>query len=52
VGEYHNNKEEEMARKFWTLLPDLYYTQKQFARGGRHEILFTAAGSAYLIQVA
>ena len=38
-----------MARKFWTLLPDLYYTHKQAPRGGRHEILFTAVGTLPLM---
>lgn len=34
-----------MARKFWSLLPNAYYTHKQLARGGRNEILFAAVGN-------
>lgn len=34
-----------MARKFWTLLPESYYTQKQLARGGRNEVLLAAVGT-------
>jgi len=37
-----------MARKFWTLLPEAYYTHKQLARGGRNEVLFTALGTLLL----
>ena len=37
-----------MARKFWTLLPKDYFTHKQLAKGGRNEILFTAAGRTSL----
>lgn len=33
-----------MARKFWTLLPNPFFTTKQLAKGGRNEIWFTAAG--------
>lgn len=33
-----------MARKFWTLLPEAYYTHKQLARGGRNELLFASLG--------
>ena len=33
-----------MARKFWTLAPNLYFTQKQLPKGGRNEIWFTAVG--------
>jgi hypothetical protein len=39
-----------MARKFWTLLPESYYTHKQLSRGGRNEILFTALGTYCFIQ--
>jgi hypothetical protein len=39
-----------MARKFWTLLPEAYYTHKQLARGGRNEILLTALGTHFYIQ--
>jgi len=34
-----------MARKFWTLLPQTYYTYKQLAQGGRNEVYFTAVGN-------
>jgi hypothetical protein len=37
-----------MARKFWTLLPESYYSNKQLAKGGRNEILFTAIGKTLL----
>lgn len=39
-----------MARKFWTLLPNFYFTQKQHTRGGRQEILFTTLGKHFVIQ--
>ena len=35
-----------MARKFWTLLPESYYTHKQLARGGRNELIFAAVGTS------
>ena len=38
-----------MARKFWTLFPDLYYTSKQLPKGGRNEIWFTAIGTGDMI---
>lgn len=34
-----------MARKFWSLMPQVYYTHKQLARGGRNEVWFAAAGT-------
>lgn len=39
-----------MARKFWTLLPEAYYTHKQVARGGRNEVAFAVAGRYVSIQ--
>lgn len=34
-----------MARKFWTLLPEAYYTHKQLSSGGRNEVIYTAIGT-------
>lgn len=41
-----------MARKFWTLLPETYYSSKQLAKGGRNEIIFTAIGNSILTKAA
>lgn len=41
-----------MARKFWTLLPEAYYTHKQLAKGGRNEILFATIGNPQHMQEA